>query len=375
MKKKQPKALIVTWYDNKQNYGQTLQAYALQKVLRLMKINARTLTYNKYLKNNSWKEYYQYKYQNETSSLIKQVLFTIFIWKHMRITRPCNDLSSFQNYVDKWDVDYLFCGSDQIWNPLSYTKVFVLGIKTNAKKIGYALSTTSLESYKKYDAIYQKMSPYLKEFDAISVREESAKDIFRHYTDVPIQSVLDPTMLLSREQWDHVRKKTKRKKKPYLFCYLLGEDKEYQKHIIYIMKKHHLKQVIMIDSEYLSKNNIYSYYGNIGPSKWLDLIANAGAVLTDSFHGTIFSIIYEKEFYSVERKIPASVWHPRKGTLWPYLNPNRMEDLLQTFHLSDRKILNCKEIIQCSEIDWMLVKKIWKIKRKKAIYFLKKSIK
>lgn len=376
MKKNKYKALIVTWYNSNQNYGQTLQAYALQKVLNLMKIDAITLTYNKQLKGkNNWKDYYKYKFLNEDASLIKKIRFSMFIFKNMRITRPCNDIVSFQDYINKNHYDFLICGSDQIWNPIGYTKVLVLGVKTDAKKIAYAVSLMYHKDIYKYDLVLKKMSRYLNEFHSISVREKSAVNILKYYINCPIKNVLDPTLLLSRKQWDKIRKHYSQMYGSYLFCYILGEDKEYQQHIECIMKKHNLKKVFMIDSQYLVKKKQYYYLKNIGPSEWVGMIASAGVVLTDSFHGTAFSIIYGKEFYCVKRNEALSNWNSRKGSEAPYSNPDRIRNLLQMFHLSDREIVNVKDIFKCSNINWSDIENILKIKQKESIQFLKDSMK
>ncbi len=244
----------------------------------------------------------------------------------------------------------------------------MLGVKTDAKKIAYACSTISYEQSKKYENIFKKMERYLQEFSFISMREKSGIDILMQYTNIPIKHVLDPTLLLSRSQWERVRKNGKKRKKRYLFCYFLGNANvsAYKKNIASVMKKHNLEEVVLIELYHFIQDTHYCYDDNAGPREWLDLIADAGAVLTDSFHGMVFSIIFKKEFYYMERSM--------SNGNFPFSNPDRVQGMLELMHLSDRKITKIDDIFQCSEVDWKNVMAIWKEKRIESIAFLKNSL-
>ncbi len=372
--RKRKKVLIVTWYDKGYNYGQTLQAYAMQKALHMLGVDAETLTFHSDIRDdNTWKTFITHQLQDPKASLWKKLSFEAFIHTHMHVTKPCNNAEELKRLVQYEAYDCLICGSDQIWNPLAYSELLLLGIDTKIPKIGYACSTLGVIDEEKYAYGFERMEPWWNQFQSISMRERSGRDIVSKYCDVPVTTNIDPTLLLSPKIWNSFKHQSIMHKKPYIFCYFLGEYRNYQEYIEYMKKKYQVNQVIMIHSSIVEANRDYNNVEHAGPVEWLNLIGNATAVLTDSFHGVIFSVVYQKEFYIVSRKVPIVEWHPRKGH-YPYSNPDRISGLLSMLELEGRKVESIADIESCGEIHWNRVKKNWKKARRKSLMWLKQQL-
>lgn len=374
MGRKRKKVLIVTWYDKGYNYGQTLQAYALQKSLCMLGVEAETLTFHSDIRDdNTWKTFITHQLSNPNASLWKKLSFETFIHTHMHVTKPCNNTGELKRLIQAEAYDYLICGSDQIWNPLAYSELLLLGIDTKAPKIAYACSTLGVMDEEKYAYVFEKMGVWWNQFQGISMRERSGKDIVSKYCEIPVTTCIDPTLLLPAKVWNRFRHQPMLHKKPYIFCYFLGEYRKYHAYIEYLKKKYQAEQVIMIHSSVVEANRDYTNAEHAGPMGLLNLLGNAAAVLTDSYHGAIFSVIYQKEFYIVSRIVPLVEWHPRKGH-YPYSNPDRIGGLLSMLELEDRKLESLADIDSCREISWNKVRNHWKKARKESLTWLKQQL-
>ena len=170
-------------------------------------------------------------------------------------------------------------------------------VDENKKKIAYAPSF----GVKQNDYPYQnnKLKNLLNRFDYISVREEDGKYIIKKLINKSVKIVLDPTLLLEKKQWNEFVKVDMNKTK-YILCYFLGEQKYYWKYVKKLQKETGLEiRIIPIQPEaYFKKGTIES---EVGPMEFLDLMANAEIICTDSFHGMVFSIIFEKKFSVLKR--------------------------------------------------------------------------
>lgn len=305
------KNAILTWYHY-QNYGTALQAYALQKFLNSSMYETELIKYipeyksqneKKYIKkiniyiNNRKKKYLNkiikkkyYKNLENKSEKFKEFLSKINLTEEEYNKKNLKELNQvYDNFI---------VGSDQIWNPnnIDYT-YFLDFVDENKKKIAYAPSF----GVKQNDYPYQnnKLKNLLNRFDYISVREEDGKDIIKKLINKSGNIVLDPTLLLEKKQWDEFVKVDMNKTK-YILCYFLGEQKYYWKYVKNLQKETGLEiRIIPIQPEaYFKKGKIES---EVGPMEFLDLIANAEIICTDSFHGTVFSVIFEKKFSVLKR--------------------------------------------------------------------------
>lgn len=199
---------------------------------------------------------------------------------------------------EKLSYDLIFTGSDQIWNPNVLQTFYLLDfVPDSIKKYSYAssLGVTTLEE--KTITLYRK---YLSRFSKLSVREQQGVDLLRKFLNKDVLRVPDPTFLLTKEQWGNIAKPVKIDK-PYILCYFIGDNVENWNSSISISQKRNIPIVAIraLEAKYIP-DNIKKVEG-IGPLEFLYLIKNASLICTDSFHGMVFSLIFNKEFLSYLR--------------------------------------------------------------------------
>lgn len=350
---------ILTIIDN-DNYGNRLQNYAISNILK--QINCRPVTIKNCRLLNKKDKLYLLR-------LLKFFIENGKIKKHKMIRRKkfekFNEYIEFSNkYITPYDnvkykYDYVIVGSDQVWNPnfSRFREVDLLTFADNNQKISFSASfginelPEHLENYAKDN---------LQTFKAISVREEAGKKIVEKVTKrTDVEVLVDPTMLLSAKEWDEVSKKPEQlnnlKSKKYILNYFLGELSEEWKHEIEEVAKEN-------DCEIINILDRQSPFYQTGPSEFLYLEKNAFMVCTDSFHSSVFSIIYDIPFIVFERQ--------QKGVV--SMN-SRIDTLLSKFRLEDRRF-NGKitdTILQC---DYTEAKEILDKEREKSINFLKRAL-
>jgi hypothetical protein len=238
-----------------------------------------------------------------------------------------------ENTTKEWadSYDYFICGSDQIWNP-SYATTSELAFCTFAPEKTICLSpsfgVSEIPHYRK-----NEYSKWLKNIKSLSVREYSGKKIIKELTGRDAEVLLDPTMAIPIEKWNQLCKKPKAQLPPkYIVCYFLGIiDKDYRKQINVFSKKTGLPVVMLFD---ITTPKYYAF----DPAEVLYTIKNADYVLTDSFHGSVFSILFHKNFYVFGRNEGGASMN------------SRLETLLDTFHLQDR--MNLYELDEISGDRW-----------------------
>ena len=288
---------IITWHYYP-NYGSALQSYALQTYLEELGHKVNIIDYRDI----------KYGYINKFKFKIKNIMCSLGVRK----IRDNNPFLVFQNHYMKLtkmtqmdnelldlckDKDCIICGSDQIWAPNVFNPIYMLDfLEGDIKKISYAASiglnnipSDLVETYKEH----------LSKFDYISVREEAGKNILKKY-DIASIVVLDPTLLNNVKVYEKIEKKpTEIKYQEYIFCYFLADNHEYKKQVFSYAEAIGIKVIGISynkkDSEWMDILNM------IGPCEFLWLIHNAHTVFTDSYHGTIFSLLYHKNFYIFER--------------------------------------------------------------------------
>lgn len=198
------------------------------------------------------------------------------------------------------DYDIFITGSNQVWNPNWFHTPYYLDFVPEKKtKIAYAASTAvSHFTQEQCD----KMQPLISRLQHISVREENAVYLLHGMTDKKIEWVLDPTLLLSAEEWNEVATENP-VKEPYVFAYILGDRKDNQKCAADFAKKKGLKLVTFPFTSSRSLRQVFFGYIHSygGPDVWLSLIRDAEYVITDSFHAVVFSIVYRKQFAVLRR--------------------------------------------------------------------------
>ena len=253
--------------------------------------------------------------------------------------------------MEKLDIDFWICGSDQIWNTeitRGFNRGFFLDFKTNGKKISYAVSMGIPELPKEYEEQFKKS---INGLDNISVREETLKKYAERFTEKPVTKTLDPTLLLKENDYDELILDNKYGE--YVLIYALGPDERLTQIAKDIANKKNIKIIELNDKK--QENYFCDQVSDAGPEEFLTLIKNAKAIVTNSFHGTIFSIIFRKEFYTITR-----------------LNRNsRMENILDIVGMRDRLIDKVEEIEKVKKQDYEKAYKNLEQEKEKSKQFLK----
>ena len=266
--------------------------------------------------------------------------------------------------------DIAIVGSDQVWNPSGTEDAYFLDfVPDNNGKIAYAASIGANEVSQDF---LNHVEPYLRRFDFISVREESAKEILQPHLEQEIKVVLDPTLLLSRGEWDKIAVQPTIPQ-PYIFVYLLGEKRAHRRLIKKFARTLGLKIALLphVHFRFNPADCFFADYNlyDVGPAEFVGLIKNAEMVITDSFHGCVFSIIYRRKFWALKRHKDSDPknMNSRLYTLFDSLElKNRLiEDENTTY---DADILNMP-------IDYAMVEAKLSPLRKESVDFLLNAIK
>lgn len=374
---------IITWYWG--NYGSILQAYALQKTLSELGydcetvchcVNGKTFTRLKYrLKHMGIPQTFKFYFKKVYTKFYlkaknlhisrREDIFRNFIEKNILLSRNRYNNSNFEKCSDEYDV--LVCGSDQIWNPnfTFLSEFYWLGFASkNTIKVSYAPSLGVKEITTKQSVIIEN---FLQSFSGISVREKSSELVLKKVlgNKFDIQTVLDPTLLLEKEKWSSV---SEGRSVPdnYLFAYLIRGSQKQRNYITNIAKEMKLKLVVYPFLELDSIERDEFTWGDMrvfedSPFDFIEKIRNASLIITDSFHCSVFSIIYHKDFYVLRK---ANDKTSQFG---------RLDNLLTMFGQSER-IISEYDSFNLKNVSYDGVDEILKQRRESSISFLRNAI-
>jgi hypothetical protein len=362
--------LLVTLFDD--NYGNRLQNYALQTVIENQGFEVTNAIQPRPTDTNSklsrvknlavdflalcGLEQYKKKRNIRVIRGIRSDNFYEFNRKYIKKMIPIQ----YNNYaaLDLEKFDYAITGSDQVWHNWDHADgeldYFYLRFIDKEKRIAYAPSF-GFSIFPDEDK-----NTHIKGISGInklSVREHKGAQLIHDYTGREATLVLDPTMLLRSTDWDEITKRPKEKlPNKYLFLYFLGERTSsviegYKK----VCHENNLELIDIFDKE--------SPFYSMGPSEFIWIIKNADYVCTDSFHATVFSIIYHKEFTVFKRA--------GKGYEDMF---NRIENLLNEFDLMNRVFKDNNDHTNVlktqSTIDWVEIEEILNSRKRDSMSYL-----
>lgn len=337
------------------NYGAVLQAYALQQFLRKLDIDSEIIDYRssyietfyKPIKANPLKN--PKMYLKEICYLLpnlkKRKKFERFIHTYIKTTRKIDSNEELKKLNKEFD--YFITGSDQVWNYKwsGFDKAFFLEFANSEKKYSYAASFGFEKIPVEKEALYKKL---LGDFQKISVRENTGKIIVKDLIKKDAVVDLDPSCLIEKEMWGKIA--VRPKKAGYVLLYTLEKSDRLNIYAEDIAKK--LGTEIVYISDAIKKTSTFKYKGFLSPAEFVGLFANAGYVVTNSFHGLMFSVIFEKEF--------CLQYQQRLGA------PNsRLVDFVKEYQLENR-ILDSNGSIAQKEIDYARIKNSMQIKIQQA---------
>jgi hypothetical protein len=336
------KKIGILTYHASHNIGSMLQSYSLQTFLE--KKYGYEVEFIDYSSPEQRNMYSIFPTINNTKDLIKNIIsgmfyrlfkiryddFEKFKFTYLKLSEKNYTFANEINELEK-KYDYIFLGSDQIWNVNcpDFTNVYFADFKTKATLIAYAPSLGG-QNILESGINLKYIKNLVQKIDHLSVREVNGKKWLESLTNRSFEIVADPTLLLEKKSWHSFLEKHDKQPQydKYIFFYGVPFSKKTYSIVSKISKKLGLK-VVMLDA----KSWIYNFCFIRGfvlekhctPLDYLSLIKNSSLVITTSFHGTIFSTIFEKDFWTVTFK----------GT-----NPDddRVSTLLTQLGLEDRLI-------------------------------------
>lgn len=334
------------------NMGSSLQAYAMLKLFSKFGDNVEILNYDEYANHLLWKVkpiinkllftifrilpflrvVFKSKYNKLKKIFTQQQKFKQFENTYMYLTNK-RFRSSHDLYKTNGLYDAYICGSDQIWSPKMFEPAYYLDFvkKTSSKKIAYAPSMGVTES----DQVSEEAKRLIRDIDYISCREKEGSAVLSDIVKKPIKTVLDPTLMLEREDWEQIIPKERMIKDKYILTYFLHTQffennipnnflkklQEKTGYIIINIQMHNMLQVVEAD------RHLY----DCGPLEFLNLIKYAEYVVTNSFHCCVFSFFFERKFFVSQRF--------RKGDIKDNQNP-RIYTLLETINRPNALLTN-----------------------------------
>ena len=352
-------------YHKSYNYGAMLQVNATQYIIKKIGYDCKIIDY---VNKDEEKENKLFFYKSNFTLMhnVKDLIRNIFLKSYFIRNK------NFKNFIDKLDrtqkvtncmeiselrFDTYIVGSDQVWNPSitgnKFEPAYLLDFRAK-KKISYA---SSMGSHKLSDSEMIYIKDKLRDFNAISVREKFAKEQLNELG-INCKIVCDPTLLIDKKGWinncydDSILNTIP---KNYIILYLLEPFSDKISEILLKVKSVYKLPIVYIAFSNSKKNNVDYHLTYVSPERFVSLINNSNLVLTDSFHGTAFSVNLNKQFISI---------------LNPS-NPKRVEDFLVSLGL-EKNIYSDK--IQKNHIDYGEINLKIEDIRKDSIEFLKQNL-
>ena len=367
---------------NLKNYGSVLQVYALCRAVTNLGYNSEVVWESGNISKN-----FDFRPMKIISSLWK-VLTHPSLWK--RTLTNAKDMNArvitektavlFDNFVKEEFIQNFYsskqlkkiaktneykkfiCGSDQIWcsTTLYVDPLMYLRFCPKEKRIAYApsIGRNYIPSYNK-----RVMKKYISQIPCVSIREDDGKKLVKDLTGRDVPVVADPTLLLDKSEWDKL-KTTYNGNKKYLLCYFLDVPSEKtQQKIIKVAKDNNLLIISLGFSLPFCEKECEVLYPDCGPREFLGYIESSECVITDSYHGMLFSIIYNKQFFEIKREYKV------------YDQSSRQQTIIDRLGLQERYIVSeIEDISLDKKIDYNLVVEKLQEFRDISLKYLKNSI-
>lgn len=359
---------IITHYYKSKNLGGLLQAYAVVKILERMGIKSEQICYDNSIQNHYSKivklSRIVFSSNNNKKKILKRII------KAKNRPKITNDLQSklklqddlfreFETYIPhsetvynintihKANVEYdgFVTGSDQVWHPalLAHDAYFLSFVDRgkNAIPLSVSMGVATLSSYES-----KLFSSQIKKLSNISVREESLKNIISNLSKTPCSVILDPTLMLSQNDWLNISNKSILPNEQYVFSYFLGNCAWQRETVQKYAEKRGVKIIdipfIMRSIRESDSHFVSESHWDIGPREFIAMINNAMCVFTDSFHAVAFSVNFQKNFYVFDRD----------GFSGKESMNSRVIDFLDKINLSERRIESPIQELTSEEINY-----------------------
>ncbi len=353
------KIAIITWFHYR-NYGTALQVVATYNYLKSLGHSVDVINYKPYtyrpepIQNYTLKLVFKRiksKFSERSYSFPRDYYeskdkcekFDAFLSENLSFTKECVTLSDLCELNTQYDA--FVCGSDQIWAPTLFDSHYFLDFVVEPNKmIAYAPSIGLAGIGNNY--IKEQMKKSISRFKHLSVREEKGRDIIKSLTGQTAEVVCDPTLLLDSNQWNTICDNAEQKPAPYILVYMLGKNDFHWEAIKRLSNEKGipLKIVPVYDTDLNREGCIEEA---IGPKEFVSLISKAALICTDSYHGILFSLNFNKEFIPFER-FPANNSENQNS---------RVYNILSIMEIKNSLIEYTSKTLRFSPIDYSKVNK------------------
>lgn len=301
------KVAILTFHNSPNNAGAVLQAWALQRTIEKLGHGACIIDYHR--EHGDMVPWWSFKsvcglyytLKRFPCEIIRQERCNTFRRRSLKLAG-----TKHGGRVDFQDADAYIVGSDQVFNPRNneMNPDFLLDFVPHGKKrIAYGASFGTDAFSNEYVQMLEKNLP---KFDALSVREDSGSETVRRIAGVDAQVVLDPTLLHNAEEYRPLiaeEEDAALSSEPYVFMYIIGGHPDARRIALEKARKIGARRIVVMTNGraewHLPQIGIFQRIHVYSPSDFLSLIANAAYVVTNSFHGTAFSIVFNRSFTSL----------------------------------------------------------------------------
>ena len=372
-----------------ENYGGMLQAYATVNLFERLGIEYELIRYgkqrsfsekirslprllNRYLLNDKYEAYKKrsgLQKHPEIAALNEQRNSAFHRFREGHFTKLSPVYPNYDQLCkEAGKYAAVLVGSDQLWSPAGLPTNFynLKFVPDGIRKISYASSFGT-----KHIPWYQKTrtAEYLNRIEYISVRENAGKSIVKALTGRDVPVVLDPVLLFDKAGWEALVEPKREIGEKYVFAYFLGRNPEYREAVTKAAKEMGLKVVVLRHlDQYIPEDENFGDIAlyDVDPARFLNLLRGAEYVFTDSFHGTCFSIIHEKQFVIFKRYSDAA----------KHSKNSRIESLCGNLGLTDRVYTdpdNLREQTSCC-IDYAAPKEKLKAWYEMSYTYLKEAL-
>lgn len=375
------KKIAVVNRTNLKNYGSILQCFALCEAVKQLGYDCEVIWEQGNVSKN-----YDFRVKKLMMILAKMIVhpfLALDVLKTLREVKakPVSEekIIKFNDFVDKHIEQRFFsnksfckiakgneyvkfiCGSDQVWcsTTLYVDPLMYLRFAPMQKRIAYApsIGRNYIPSYN-----WRQMQKYINDIPYVSIREEDGKKLIKELTGRDVPVVLDPTLLVEKDKWDNISYSNIRPKGKYIVLYFLDEPSEInQKGIVNFFKVNRFKVYSIGQKLRFLEKQMLVEDPECGPNDFLNLVRNAEMVITDSYHGMLFSIIFEKNFWAIERNYQQ------------YDQSSRHTTILKKLKLEDRYVNTC-ESISMEDIDYDIVYRLLEYLREDSLRYLRQAI-
>ncbi len=366
---------------NLKNYGSVLQCYALCEAIRDLGYEAEIIWEQGNISKN-----YDFRLNKLFMIAVKMATHPSLISDVMASMKDVKGKSITEGKVKKFD-DFVrrnitqklypgkllsqiakgdeyskfICGSDQVWcsTTMYIDPMMYLRFAPERKRIAYApsIGRNYIPNYNR-----AKMKKYISDIPFVSIREDDGQRLVKELTGRDVPVVLDPTLLIKREKWERLAYSEIQPKEKYAVLYFLDETSETnQQKIAEFLKDQHLCAYSIGQEVSLIEKSVSIYSPDCGPNDFLSLVQNAEIVITDSYHGMLFSMIFDRNFWAVERAYQQ------------YDQSSRQRTILRHLGLEERYIKNCRDIL-FKDVDYISVNESLRKMREESICYLKTAL-